>query len=186
MLKKLGEKEFNEFVTKEDWEAIYLKRVHQLPSKKLAEFSYKFLHRLILCREILCKWKRCESHNCPCCTKPENVKHVYFECKRVRQIWQKIGRSIRINLTWKNIVFGYRQNITIHRVRNLFITVVMYAIFKFWVHGIENLIEYTSSNLWVLIKKDLTIWTYRIQKSKFDKDHRNFKNMWTSIIETLP
>ena len=96
-----------------------MNRVHNLPLKKIGEFMYKMIHRLTVSRHILCKWKKTESDKCPICNEQETVRHIYYECKRVKDMWTKIGQVLKVKITWKRIMFGYTQDITVHQTRNL-------------------------------------------------------------------
>ena len=80
-------------------------------------------------RNILYKWKKTDSPFGPFCKDSESVRHnfIYYDCKRVNVIWQKIGEVLGINIKWKNLVLGYAQNLTIHKVSNILFKSILYA-----------------------------------------------------------
>ena len=90
-IEKYWTKEFSLRIEKSEWKKIYIHRIHCLPSKKFAEFAYKLVHNLIPNRKTLYKWKKSDTDLCPLCTIVETTKHIYFECKRVTELWKKVG-----------------------------------------------------------------------------------------------
>ena len=178
-------KEFERQITQCEWKSIYVNGIHKLPSTKLAEFGYKMIQGLLVSRIILCKWKRIDSELCHNCKDKEDVKHIYFNCKIIQDIWSKLGKVIKVNIQWKHIVFGFTQDITVHRVRNLILKIVLYAIFKIWLKSLENDINRTQNFMWLYILKDLNDWNDIINKSVFDKNHKVFEKVWQEIYNKL-
>ena len=135
-MEKAWEKAFKIKITNNMWESIYLHRVHQMPNI-LANFIYKLIHNLVLCRNVLKKWKRTTSEFCPICREIEPVKHIYFECIKVKALWNKISTFMKIYITSK-IILGY-ENTNLHGLfRNLLFSVILYGIFNIWLDGIEK------------------------------------------------
>ena len=77
------------------------------------------LHGLLVSRKILFTWKKTDSPFCPFCKESENVRHIYYDCKQIKVIWQKVSEVLGIDIKWKNLVLEYAQNLTIHRLRNI-------------------------------------------------------------------
>ena len=172
-------KHFNRDIDMYKWENIYINRVHGLPDNKLKEFMYKLLHNLLPCRETLFKWKKEESNVCPICNEIETIKHIYFECKCINYIWKELGRKLKINLTWDKIIIGYTQDITIHRLRNLLFTIILYARYKLWVKSIDQLIE--RKDIIHIMIGDTCKWNFIIKSLNFDKNHYVFKCIWNKL-----
>ena len=75
--------------------------IHKILIKKVAEFMYKIIQRLTMCRAILKNWKQRDDDTCPVCHNKETVKHIYFDCECVNNMWKSIGNALSIDLTWK-------------------------------------------------------------------------------------
>jgi len=137
-MEKSWAKQFDKEITTLKWENIYIRRVKGLPDKKLSEFVYKLLHNLIMCRKVLFKWKRCDNEVCPLCGSTETIKHIYFDCELMRRVWNKIGECLKLNITWEKIVLGFTDDLVIHSLRNLVISLILYARYKFWLKGLDE------------------------------------------------
>ena len=174
-------KEFERQITQCEWRSIYLNGIHSLPSTKLAEFSYKMIHGLLVSRIILSKWKRINTELCHNCNEREDVKHIYYNCKIVQEIWSKLGKVMNIDIQWKHIIFGLTQDITVHRVRNLILKIFLYAIFKLWLRSLEHVTSRTMNFVWLSIVKDFNEWNDIIGITSFDKNHKVFVKMWQEI-----
>ncbi len=181
-VEKIWERELGLEYEVHDWENVYLNRIHGIPIKKVANFMYKFIHRLTVSREILKKWKKSECDMCPVCKELESVKHIYFECERVNEMWKTIGSALLMDMTWKKIIFGYCQDITIHSVRNTLLSVIMYSIFSSWMSGIEDTDKFINMNLLHKVKQDIRRYDVIIVHSSLSK---MFKQMWVKTTNTI-
>ena len=113
----------------------------------LADFIYKLLNNLILCRKVLKKWKRTNNDTCPVCKEVETIKHIYFDCPMVQHMWKKMGILLKMDITWRRIILGYSKE-NIHCIfRNLYFSVVLYALYKLWLKGIEDKQYYLFGSL---------------------------------------
>ena len=108
---------------------------------------YKVVQKLTVSRQILKRWNRTNSNLCPVCNELETVEHIYFDCKRIKEMWGKIGKCIKVEITWKKILFGYIQNIESHKVRNTLFSIIIYCLYKNWVAGIEDEKNYLDINI---------------------------------------
>ena len=65
------------------WEKVYIARIKQQPIKKLADFNYKLIHRILPNQENLCYWKLSNSNKCRFgCEAIENYDHLFINCPR--------------------------------------------------------------------------------------------------------
>ena len=172
---------FNQF----DWYLVYTNRVHRLPIKKISEFMYKLIQKLLVSREILTKWNKAPSKLCPVCQKIENVQHIYYDCDRIKSLWTQLGISINIELSWKKIIFGYTQNIVPHNVRNLLFSLILYSIFKNWLSGLENEHCYVHKNMIPYIKNEIRNQTFYFKYSKMLCKDVMFNQVWARTIEAV-
>jgi len=168
-----------------DWCLVYSNRIHGIPIKKLSEFMYKLIQKLLVSREILKKWNRVNSELCPVCHEIENVQHIYYDCDRIRSMWSKLGIAINIELSWKKIVFGYTQNIVSHNVRNLLFSIILYSIFKKWMSGLEDEINYMHTNMIHYIKQDVHAQSFYFRYSKVLSKDKMFNKLWDITINNV-
>lgn len=183
-VEKVWEKELSMNLSYDDWASIYINRIHKIPIKKLSEFMYKVINRLTVSRQILKSWKQISDDKCPFCKKLETVKHIYFECDRVGNMWKHLGNALKIDITWKKILFGYTQDIQSHKVRNLLFSIVMYSLFKHWINSFENSIQYTQVNLIMSVKMELRKQTYYFKYcSAMNLD--GFNSAWENIVKSV-
>ncbi len=75
-----------------------------MPIKMIAEFNYKLLHIIIICRYLVSKWKNEVSPYCLYCHNIETVEHMIFSCPEAQNIWKRIGTIMNINIKWKHLV----------------------------------------------------------------------------------
>ncbi len=170
-------KQFDKNISHEKWELIYIRRVKMLPDNKLSEFLYKLIHNLIVSRSVLFKWKRHDNPLCPICNVIETVKHIYYECDLIKDIWKRISEDLRINLSWEKIVLGFTEDITVHRFRNLVTSIIMYTRFKSWLSCINGN-NVTLHSFYKMIIRDLILWSEVVENAKCDKNNMLFKNIW--------
>ena len=99
---------------------------------KLKEFNFKLLQNIVPCGRILSKWKANISENCNVCNEIETVRHMLFECERVKQLWIVISQILLYSIKWKDIVIGIPDyNCRSEKINfyNIIISIVAYAIF---------------------------------------------------------
>jgi len=166
------------------WEYIYMRRVKGLPDKKLSEFIYKLLNNLIMCRKVLLKWKRSDTEECPLCGSTETIKHIYFDCNLMRVVWNKVGECLKLNITWEKVILGFTEDLVIHNLRNLVISLILYVRYKFWLKSLEE--ETSPSVFKIMMLKDIKMWNKIINYPCY-KNHVTFKIQWNrySLIDSL-
>ena len=141
---------------------------------------------LLVSREILYKWKRVDSVYCPLCKEKENVKHIYYDCKRIQELWKMLGQLIDVKIQWKHIVFGFTQDLVIHKFRNLLMKIILYAIFKTWLQGIDDSPKFVVyKSVWKNILNDLKLWNSILQITATGKQHRVFRSMWNCFFNKI-
>ncbi len=155
-----------DFDMEADWGQIYMNQVWKLTDKKLAEFNYKLLCNIICTRSLISKWNKNIHANCTHCGKKQSVKHLLFECDRCENIWALIGSILNVEIRYKHIVVGNRIESDYIRCRNLVISYITYAIFKFWIMSENGKINFNEP-LHEFIKRDLFKRTLYIKEHTF-------------------
>ena len=103
----------------------------------------------------------------------------------IKHTWRKIGDCLNVNLTWEKVIIGYTEDLIIHRLRNLIITIILYTRYKFWLKGLEEEIPMTMFKN--IIVKDFSVWNTIILTSRFDSDHNVLLSLWKryNLVEIL-
>lgn len=159
-------REFNFDNLQHLWENIYLQKVCNLYIPKLCEFNFKILHNFLPCGLSLSKWKNISQYCCVC-GEIENIKHMLYECQRIKDLWGKFSVILDLEIKWKHIVCGfpkYSDSMIIRRY-NLIITIIAYAIFK------ENSLckfqelDYRNTNFGLKVKENVLYYEHIMKKA---------------------
>ena len=118
---------------KSSWSAIYTQKISNIYDKKVAEFNFKMMHNLLSNRYILSKCKHDIDRNCLICNGIiENNEHLIYSCSNVVEIWSKASHSLKFNISWKNIVIGFYDEVNDKTVLiNNIISFIAYRIYKY-------------------------------------------------------
>ena len=92
---------------------------------------------------------------------------MLFDCNNVRPVWQCIPNVLNLNISWKNIVIGFRECNNISYVYNVIISLVSKTIYKKWTKNSEN---YDSLNY----ESDIIIQLNYYRKMNTHKDLCSF------------
>ena len=121
------------------WSKIYESRIKNQTVKKMADFHFKLLHRVLPSQENLFHWKISNSNKCRFgCSATENYNHLFITGPQlndthllIEQILKLLG--IEVKLSFKTLIFGYKTAYSAHTQFSRLLTHIFYAIFKFWV-----------------------------------------------------
>ena len=131
-------------------------------------------------------WKRITNNLCPYCHEIETVKHIYFECNRMKDIWNLVGNILQIDIKWKNIILGYKEGNVHSCFRNILICTILFAVFKFWMNGLENENSYISATIRNPIKNEIVKWKNILSCiSAYKALCTRSNTMWTIVINVL-
>ena len=101
-----------------------------MTEKRISEFNYKLLNGILNNNVFVSKWNKDVSPLCEICKTEEDTKHLLYDCKMNKSIWQKVNSFFNFDITWKIIVLGffYENNEKVLLLNNLiaFITFIMY------------------------------------------------------------
>ena len=81
---------------------------------KLRSFQYRMLYRALILNDKLYKWNITQTSLCMWCQEyVENVRHFYWECETIQNMWQwlidtckKLDPEVELTLTYKNIILN--------------------------------------------------------------------------------
>ena len=145
-----------------EWKNIYLRKIKNIPCKKISEFNYKILHNLLVTGYILSKWNKNIPPECLSCGAIDTPEHLLFQCNRVKTIWNKVGTLLKVDLSWKHIVIGLHEEgeKDINTVRNNILSIIAYSIYISWVKCDDSKCTYKFVNIDKNVKNYLNHYCY--------------------------
>jgi hypothetical protein len=69
------------------WEEIWGRRFKNLANRKSKQLQWKVIHRIIYTEERLQKMNTSPNGSCHFCKDPENLIHLFVNCKLVDSVW---------------------------------------------------------------------------------------------------
>ena len=124
---------------------------------KLAEFSYKILHNILICGKALNKWTKTPS-TCEICEPKEvhDIPHMIYYCTVCNDIWNIINIELQINIELKHIILLYKdQDEYLSKKINYCIQVISFNIYKYWIVAQNSNNKATKQGLISLLITDL-------------------------------
>ncbi len=137
------------------WPQIYKQKIWKINDKKLAEFNYKILCNILSNRALVSHWNKDIDENCPYCGIKQSTKHLLYDCIRIKTVWALIGNIIKLDVQYKHIVIGNTEENDYISCRNLLISYVAYAVYKFWIMAENKKLNFNTTNIIKFVKKDL-------------------------------
>mgnify|MGYP000527767340 FL=1 len=86
------------------WENVYIAKIKEIYEKRISEFNYKLLHGILNNNVCVSKWNKTVSPLCEVCNVNEDIKHLLYDCKIVKHIWERISIYLKFDVTWKIVV----------------------------------------------------------------------------------
>ncbi len=129
-------------------------------------------------RNIISKWDRTLTENCPKCGLLHDPKHLLFECEQVNSLWTIVGTILKMDITYKIIIFGNDELSDYIKARNLVISYITYGIYKMWILHENKKLNLVNVNLIQFIKKHI------FEKSMLHED-KFFKAICDKVIINL-
>ncbi len=135
---------FNFINNKSSWENIYKEKIINEKYKKFAEFHFKLLHNILPCGNIVSKWNCNVSKFCAYCNCIETIQHIYYDCERIKTLWNYIGSMIDMNIQLRHIIIGYHDTSNVTYFRNKLFSIVLYTVYCKWVEFSEDNEKYKN------------------------------------------
>lgn len=104
-----------------------------MKDKKLSAFSFKLLHKILICGETLSHWRKINSSICSLCKTTHSLKHMLFDCEHACNAWSKINMITNQRLSWKDIVLGLGV-----KHLDVIVTQIAFLLYKAWILEINN------------------------------------------------
>ena len=179
LIKSVKQKSYNEnyrnkvFYDRPFWNSIWTNRVKYQKNKKLADFNFKILHRVLPCGENLYNWKITNSNTCRFgCNTTETYEHMFVKCPRLINVYNKIENilsqlKLNIQITYPLLIFGYKINYNCYSQVNTLLSHIFFSVYKHW---LRNEPDMTISQS---VYQELTWWN---QIYKEGEKNANFFN----------
>ena len=122
---------------------IYLTRVQHIKDYKLAQFNYKFYHRILPTEKNLKRWKIQESDKCIHCNIESDEIHMLFTCEKISTLWITLQNLNFFKVEARNANAAYSVYFSDSNSNSTIIaaTLLCYAIF------VENMERKNNSSI---------------------------------------
>ena len=111
-----------------DFSSVYIKKVGLITDKKIAEFNFKLLHKILPCNSNLFKWKIKDNNICTLCDIEEDIPHLLFHCTYAQSVWKILSDNCDIDITLEDIILSSSLDLE----DSFIISSLAYFIFKKW------------------------------------------------------
>ena len=131
-IKPIAEEYWLRYGNNISFDEIYQMKICNIKERKLSEFNYKVLNRILPCRKALHNWDKIENNKCTMCNQIETVEHMLFSCTNIKPIWNIIEIELGKQIDYPLLVLGIDSLDTVWAL-----SVIQYIIFKCWVKTSE-------------------------------------------------
>ena len=167
--KSYVEKYWNKiFPNNHAWKDIWTSRVKLQQNKKIAEFHYKLLHKILPSQENLYKWKILNSENCRFgCNEKGSYQHMFLTCQHISPYIKKLENILQVigfhtKLTYRILLFGYKAIYPAYDTFNTLLSNIFLALYRYWLHDNKQV----DLNMWLLSHLNLQKKIYEELKDK--------------------
>ena len=111
-VKKSGKNKFGINLNELSWGYIF----SSSKETKLQEFQWKVAHNIFPTNILLNRMGLKKSEKCDFCGETEYIDHLFYDCKRIGQLWKKVEYMIRnnsnvnISLNRHNVILGIEHD----------------------------------------------------------------------------
>ena len=120
-----------------NWDRINMNIFFCTKDTRLVWFQYRILHRILATNKFLFMIRIADNPNCSFCkTEVESLKHLFYDCTKVREIWNNLHIWLTIHATSDFTFDLVAEDILLGKVGkkfnllNLIITIVKYYIYS--------------------------------------------------------
>ena len=148
------------------WTDIWKSRVKNQKNKKIADFHFKLLHRILPCQENLFRWKILNSNKCRFgCQCIENYHHMFVVCPRLNYLYNKVEAiyktmNLDIHITYKTLILCHKATYPAYEDINTLLSHIFFAVYRFWIQNDSSI----DINIWVF--SELKKWQNIYGKTK--------------------
>ena len=133
-----GKKTYNDeyHLNNQTWNKIYTVYGRSWKNKKVLDFQYKVLHRVVALNPLLFKMEIKDNDKCTFCNdEKETVQHMLYRCKKVRKFWKQVKDWFNsiidgdIDILETDVIFGNLTDLTHVKECNAIIILGKYFIY---------------------------------------------------------
>lgn len=106
---------------------IFVKNIKDIKDKKIAEYKFKVIHRVLINRKLLSKWNSDFQSKCTNCNVDDDVFHMLLECPVVQEVWKLFSNRFAITIDKSNLIL-YPGSLQM----NWLISHISFCIYKYW------------------------------------------------------
>ena len=82
--------------------------------KKLQNFQFKLLHKILPTKNLLLKMAVKDNAQCNFCNfSPDSLSHIYFECDKIKELWNSIQNVLNDLLETDNEILEITESLVI-------------------------------------------------------------------------
>ena len=89
-----------------NFKSIYKNKIKNIKEKKLSEFNFKVLHRILPCNDNLKKWKIQNYSFCEICQTKHDIPHLLYYCRKAQSVWDIVYKVFNIHLQVEDLFTG--------------------------------------------------------------------------------
>ena len=94
------------------WKNIYTDRIRNIQDRKIAEFNFKLLHRILPCGRLIANWNVKVSQYCDFCGETETVEHMIFSCRIIQEIWNMVNSVLKVTIQYRHNIIGFVNHLS--------------------------------------------------------------------------
>ena len=173
-----------------DWDKIFMKCSKVTNDTKLRWFQARLIHRILPTNRFLFLCKIKESPLCTFCnTEEETLRHLFWDCPMVAQLWKKFEKIIHENcetcahlkFSEKLIIFGAVKNVSTDKVMDFLIVLGKIFIYKCKFKNICPTIEGFLSFLKLRYSDEQYTSRIYLCEDNFFKKWKPYENLFANI-----
>ena len=103
---------------------------------KFRDFQYRLLHKKVPANKELCRWGIKSSENCPHCDVVEDIRHLLYDCRIAKKLWDQLALLVTQSFEGELFVFNFQECLanTVHakprHLANLYCLVLKQYIYR--------------------------------------------------------
>lgn len=172
-----------------DWNKVWHDKVFKMKHIiKIAQFNFKFLHRILPCKKRLKIWNLTNNDLCDkCLNAVEDELHMFVKCKTIQRAWNRFKTVImqcfptESNITWDTIVSGSKNKL-VNELTSLFI----FCIYKSCLLAkVDKQDKHESTIIWKLFTLEIKNLIANEYKCNFIKAQRKWDGVKNIIFNMM-
>ena len=168
----------DELATYLEYKLLFNRLYKCVKDTKLRNFQYRLLLGKVFTNTMLCKWKIKMSMSCDFCEDIQTVKHLFWECPKVRPLWAYINTFVPSKqLTYSEII-GNTIEAKACEIVNIIALITKYFIFR---HKCQEKIPTVAG-----LKMEIAMYEKILRKIAFIENRKTkHTQKWEEILMSV-